>query len=318
MVFDSKYLTRRWRSLNGNPPRSLESDEELLWRGKIGQNLSNIHTPQAIQGSTFSIEESTEADLAIELHNFDFGKWRWECFKLSYKTSANLLSTHLFFPLLAATHLAFTSADSVSELSKSDLEEAVDNVARAGRRTQAIFIRQTFSRPRINTSLARISAMLNFTDTIPPIQDDFERSTDVDTNIDEGIDTSSTSQKVSQLSDINSPRHTVQELETAFKKGKRKFESPSLSPGPKFIADAEGSTTEPESDNNNDDKMSVNVEETAGANNAGAFSPPPIAKKNRSSATDTNDTVRPTTSHSAVPARKIGVRQPIKRGGKRF
>jgi len=72
-----------------------------------------------------------------------------------------VLSKHLILPLLSIAHLAFTSADSVSELSTSDLENAVDKLARTGRRAQDIHVRQTMSRPRVATTLARLTAAFN-------------------------------------------------------------------------------------------------------------------------------------------------------------
>lgn len=61
-------------------------------------------------------------DLAFELHATDC-KWRWECYLLGPKTSANILSTHLILPLISITYLSFTSADPVCELSVEDLQQ---------------------------------------------------------------------------------------------------------------------------------------------------------------------------------------------------
>lgn len=80
-----------------------------------------------------------------------------------------MLSKHLILPLLSIAHLAFTSADSVSELSTSDLENAVDKLARTGRRAQDIHVRQTMSRPRVATTLARLTAAFNLADSTPSI-----------------------------------------------------------------------------------------------------------------------------------------------------
>ena len=54
--------------------------------------------------------------------DFDEFKWRWETYLVGPKTSANVISQHLVMPLLSLTHLAFASADPLSELPDTDLE----------------------------------------------------------------------------------------------------------------------------------------------------------------------------------------------------
>jgi hypothetical protein len=61
-------------------------------------------------------------DFAFELE-CDAFKWRWETCLLSSRMSAEVLSKHLIMPLISITHFAFASADPVSELSESDLEQ---------------------------------------------------------------------------------------------------------------------------------------------------------------------------------------------------
>ena len=39
------------------------------------------------------------------------------------QVSAEVISKHLIMPLISVTHLAFTSADAVSEISETDLEK---------------------------------------------------------------------------------------------------------------------------------------------------------------------------------------------------
>lgn len=103
--------TRPWRS---RVPRS-----QLKNHTKQFVNFPFLPSHSIINPSFFFLLQ----DLAIELQPLDSGKWKWECCKLGPKASAQMLSTHLFFPLLSAVNLAFTSADSVSEMSTSDLEE---------------------------------------------------------------------------------------------------------------------------------------------------------------------------------------------------
>ncbi|KAF8584412.1 hypothetical protein K439DRAFT_1346179, partial [Ramaria rubella] len=161
----SKQVARRWRQLNKDGGPFANQDQEVAWRTRTSRKLTSAHALKSIQESIFSIEDSYDADLAIELQ-FSDCKWRWECYTLGPKTSAQILSKQLILPLLSVTHLAFTSADPVSELSTEDLQQAVDQVARTGRRAQDIHVRQTMSRPRVTTTLARMSAMFNFAEPI--------------------------------------------------------------------------------------------------------------------------------------------------------
>ncbi|KAF7796621.1 hypothetical protein EIP86_007803 [Pleurotus ostreatoroseus] len=72
-------------------------------------------------------------------------------------------------PLISVTHLSFSSADLVSELSEGDLEKAVDKVGRTARRTVDTHVKHAISRPRVASTLRRMTAMFNFLPDLPPI-----------------------------------------------------------------------------------------------------------------------------------------------------
>lgn len=61
-------------------------------------------------------------DFSFELGNDEF-RWRWDTYPLGAKAAADVLSRQLIMPLISVTHLAFSSADPVSELSEADLEK---------------------------------------------------------------------------------------------------------------------------------------------------------------------------------------------------
>lgn len=70
-----------------------------------------------------------EKDLSFELE-CDAFKWRWDTCFLGYKRSAEIISKHLIMPLISVNHLAFTSSDTVSELSEDNLEKVrTDHIA---------------------------------------------------------------------------------------------------------------------------------------------------------------------------------------------
>lgn len=52
-------------------------------------------------------------------------KWRWDTIFVGYKTSADILSTHLIMPMISVNHLAFTSPNAVSDLADDDLEKVI-------------------------------------------------------------------------------------------------------------------------------------------------------------------------------------------------
>lgn len=68
-------------------------------------------------------EFDVSQDLAFDLDCEGF-KWRWDTYLLGRKTAAEALSKQLIMPLISMTHLAFYSADPVSDLAEADLEKA--------------------------------------------------------------------------------------------------------------------------------------------------------------------------------------------------
>ncbi|KIP05010.1 hypothetical protein PHLGIDRAFT_129130 [Phlebiopsis gigantea 11061_1 CR5-6] len=169
-VLSSKHISRRWKDCNPqsspNPAHSDEVEDE--WRLEILDLVSAAHTLGGSIDLSFEVIESRNADLAIELGSDDF-KWRWEMYSLGPKVSADVLSQHLIMPLISVTHLAFSSSDPVSELSSSDLEQAVDKVARTARRSVDTHVKHAMTKPRVATSLSRMSAILNFVPDSPTV-----------------------------------------------------------------------------------------------------------------------------------------------------
>ncbi|KAF8071710.1 hypothetical protein FPV67DRAFT_1560501 [Lyophyllum atratum] len=116
-----------------------------------------------------SIVESNFADLAFELEYETF-KWRWETCFLGHKASAEVISKHLIFPLISLNHLAFSSPEAVTALSDADVEKARDfRHGRTARRSVDTHIKNALSKPRIASTLRRMTAMFNF---IPDLQDE--------------------------------------------------------------------------------------------------------------------------------------------------
>ncbi|KAK7690802.1 hypothetical protein QCA50_005902 [Cerrena zonata] len=170
-VLSSKLFARRWRECNPTtsgpaPPEGL--DDETEWKEQILDFLLGLHGIGGIKDLIFEVVESRRADLTFELRSTNF-KWRWETYNQGPKISANVISQQLVLPLISLNHLAFSTAESMSELSEDNLEKVIDKAGRTGRRTIAHHLKNALARPRLATSIRRMSAMFNFLPDMPPI-----------------------------------------------------------------------------------------------------------------------------------------------------
>lgn len=176
-VLSSNQISRRWHDVNLNsaPLHSTkQTDGDQEWRKQVLQLLSDGHTFGGMDELSFEVADTHYSDFAFELQGDTF-KWRWETFLLGPRLSAEVLSQHLIFPLISTVHLAFASVDPVSKLSDSDLEKAVDKVGRTARRTLGTHTRNAVGRPRVSTTLRRMTALLNFDLSLPCIVSDAEK-----------------------------------------------------------------------------------------------------------------------------------------------
>ncbi|KZT07641.1 uncharacterized protein LAESUDRAFT_698304 [Laetiporus sulphureus 93-53] len=171
-VLSSKQMARRWRDCNSQSPSPYQSEEdEDAWRSKVLKLISSAHTLGGITDLSFEVIDSHFSDLAFELVDNDF-KWRWETYSLGPLFSAEVLSKHLIMPLISVIHLAFSSADPVSELSETDLEKAIDKIGRTARRTVDTHVKHAMSKPRVATCIRRMTATFNFSPELPPVSFD--------------------------------------------------------------------------------------------------------------------------------------------------
>ncbi|KIK95437.1 hypothetical protein PAXRUDRAFT_827028 [Paxillus rubicundulus Ve08.2h10] len=167
-VMSSNQLARRWRECNRRASSPLfDYDEEEAWRTRHLELLSRAHTLGGMAELSFAAVESKFGDFAFELECPAF-KWRWETVFVGHKLSADILSQHLIMPLISVSHLAFSSSDVVGDLPPSDLEKAIDKVARTARGTFGTHVGNALSKPRLATTIRRMTAIFNFISD-PPI-----------------------------------------------------------------------------------------------------------------------------------------------------
>ncbi|KAH9928631.1 uncharacterized protein B0H18DRAFT_999770 [Fomitopsis serialis] len=234
----SNQLARRWRDCNPRHAPSFSNDqEEDEWRTATVELLSVAHSIGGIADLTF------EVDFAFELGS-DSYKWRWETCAVGPILSAQILSKHLIMPLISLTHLAFSSADPVSELSEADLEKTVDKVGRTARRTIDTHVKHAISRPRAATMLRRMTAMFNFSPDLPPILSEAPKP---DLHLPSIRPKSRATSKVPQrlLSPVREPSPPIIPTSRAISPLLR---DPSANPPIRVAQGVDDSETEPESD----------------------------------------------------------------------
>ncbi|KAG9314883.1 hypothetical protein JVU11DRAFT_3985 [Chiua virens] len=152
------------------PPRSMTMKKR---RGEHAPLTSYLlaHSLGGMPELSFEVVESNFGDFAFQLE-CDAFKFRWETNFVGHKTSADILSKHLIMPLISTNHLAFSSPDVLGDLSPIDLDKAVDKVARTARRTFDTHVKNALSKPRLATTIRRITAAFNFISDPPTISTD--------------------------------------------------------------------------------------------------------------------------------------------------
>ncbi|KAG1887268.1 hypothetical protein F4604DRAFT_1239656 [Suillus subluteus] len=168
-VLTSNQFARRWRMCNKLSISPLpDTDEEEAWRDRHLTLLGCAHSLGGFLELTLELEKPTLGDLALEME-CNTWKWRWEPTFLGPQVSAEIISKHLIMPLISVNHLAFSSSNVLGDLAPENLEKATDKVGRTARRTVDTHIRNALSRPRVATTLRRMTAMFNFLPELPAI-----------------------------------------------------------------------------------------------------------------------------------------------------
>ncbi|CDO77382.1 hypothetical protein BN946_scf184835.g4 [Trametes cinnabarina] len=117
---------------------------------------------------TFEIVHSKYSDLAFDIRNNTF-RWRWETLNVGPKLAPTIISKHLIMPLISMTHLSFFSTEPLGSTSETDLEKSADRLGRIARRTVDTHVKNTLSKPIVATTLRRMGAVLNFVPDPPRI-----------------------------------------------------------------------------------------------------------------------------------------------------
>ncbi|KAK2460886.1 hypothetical protein APHAL10511_007356 [Amanita phalloides] len=313
--------------------------DEDSWRSANLELLSNAHSLGAVADLSFHVIESNYSDFAFELQ-YDTFQWRWETNYLGHKRSSEIISKQLIFPLISLNHMAFTSPQGLNEMSDTDIEKAVDRVGRTARRTIDTHIKHAISKPRVATAIRRMTAVFDFVSELPAVKSTAERP-----GLDQEIRTRPARRQAPTVPPsepplaIPSPRSprpqpqsrekpddsaTEPESDTSPRMDKFPAVSKSTrSPLPGPLKSRSGSAALPS--RHVSPRVADSVEEAVAATGSES-SPTRPAKKLKGPPTDTEeDSEEERRKHlaqlkggNAPTIAKRGVRQPIKRGGKRF
>ncbi|KAI9000566.1 hypothetical protein BD414DRAFT_518797 [Trametes punicea] len=168
-VLSSNQIARRWRECNQHDAAAPASQaDEESWRANCLEFLAVLHSLGGVAELNFELAKSKYSDLAFELRSDPF-RWRWETFNVGPKLSATILSKHLIMPLISVTHLAFSSPEVIGSLSEIELEKSTDRIGRIARRTVDTHVKSTLSKPIVATTLRRMTAVFNFVPEPPRI-----------------------------------------------------------------------------------------------------------------------------------------------------
>ena len=161
LALTSNQLARRWWECHPLKSRTdLTPQKEELWRKDVLRCLSAAHTIKNLAEMSFEVVESLYSvsgsaihhskpsdsftdvqpfrlkDFAFELRLEDFA-FRWEANSVGPRISAEVISRQIIMPLISTAHLAFSSPNSLGEMSESDLE----TVSEVKPLTRALLIR---------------------------------------------------------------------------------------------------------------------------------------------------------------------------------
>ncbi|PFH53070.1 hypothetical protein AMATHDRAFT_1499 [Amanita thiersii Skay4041] len=168
-ALSSHQFARRWRHCNPHSsPEFSNPEDEDSWRTSHLELLTKAHTLGAVADLYFQVVQSDYSDFAFQLE-YDRFKWRWETCFIGPKRSAEVISKHIIFPLISLSHMAFSSSEALNGMSDEDVEKAVDKAGRTARRSVDTHIKNALSKPRLATTIRRMSAVYNFTPDLPPV-----------------------------------------------------------------------------------------------------------------------------------------------------
>ncbi|KAG8681165.1 hypothetical protein FRC08_015804, partial [Ceratobasidium sp. 394] len=100
------------------------------------------------------------ADLCMKITTPSLN-WCWNGFALRPSHAANVLSAHLFLPLVTLTSVALGAPEAPRDMAPADVEKHMDRTGKTARAVQHTHVRALFIKPFVACGLARITQILD-------------------------------------------------------------------------------------------------------------------------------------------------------------
>ncbi|KAF8313870.1 hypothetical protein DL93DRAFT_2097586 [Clavulina sp. PMI_390] len=174
-ALEMRHMLRRHVKLHGANTTTTDDNtfehhlEDPAWRAARVRDLVRLHAPSTIadEDVDWVTERHTlNADLEILMTGSTYS-WKWEAMSLGSRMGPEVLARQLFLPLVTLADSAFTAPAALRQLDDAAWTNHVDKAAKTAR--TANVTRTFFRKPRVTSSLARISQTLNRAKNLSPI-----------------------------------------------------------------------------------------------------------------------------------------------------
>ncbi|CAG7854240.1 SubName: Full=Uncharacterized protein {ECO:0000313/EMBL:CCA67520.1} [Serendipita indica DSM 11827] len=124
--------------------------------------IGAIHNIRAFADTDIVVREGKQCDLLVSVTHSSC-EWIWELDHVGHKLGSSILSQHLIIPLVLTSGFAFNHAISTppAEQNSQTLEHDLDRFLKVSKRNPYLSASQAFRRPRMSTSISRVTAVIN-------------------------------------------------------------------------------------------------------------------------------------------------------------
>ncbi|KIM31886.1 hypothetical protein M408DRAFT_327283 [Serendipita vermifera MAFF 305830] len=159
-------LIERYSSLNqgnsrGNGTQKSGNGSLSLELAEIGE----IHQLRHFVDAEIAISPGSQTDLSVSIE-YQNKRWNWQLDSVGHRFSSSILSKHLIIPLIVTNGFAFTTSSEtpLADQKAVDLQKELDHVSKIAKRNPLLNAVQALKRPKLATSLSRVTAMINGVD----------------------------------------------------------------------------------------------------------------------------------------------------------
>ncbi|KAF8608308.1 hypothetical protein BDV93DRAFT_552147 [Ceratobasidium sp. AG-I] len=161
-VLQGRHISRRASQVLDEPEHvyRTEKQEQRFRRSQLDL-VNAAHDLSKIDDMEIEVQSAGQpyADLCMKITTPTL-TWRWDAFALRPSRGAEILSEHLFLPMISLTSVAFGVPEAPKEMPGSDLEKYLDKTGKTARITPHTHVRALFNKPYVACGLARITQIL--------------------------------------------------------------------------------------------------------------------------------------------------------------